>query len=228
MYQDDRLNQIQSQIESLTNIKRQLREREKSLRAREQMLTQPSQFQFNNIKSFKQALSANLAPDMWPCNVGGLNEVTWPFFFQCSVDFTDNPTISENTIQRTFFQVDQEAAFILMSVTRDQPLDAAGATATTLGAFQVEFVDRQSSRRFNDAPLPLQMLGDDSLPTVLPTGMLLMPNAFLDVLVSGLPPATAPQTLVGSGVINFSFFGYRVRVENAQNVLSTIFGSAGY
>jgi hypothetical protein len=221
MYQDDREYQIEAEINHLNNLKRQLRQREKSINARALYLSQPSQFQNNNVKNLKNELVAALAPHMLPGNVGALNEVAWPFYFQTIIDFDTDPTISSNTIQRASFQVDQEASFILMSVSVQFGVDANGSALST-APLAVEFIDRQSSRRFNSGPAPIQTFGSNSLPSVLPTGMLLMPNAFLDTEVRGIP--LVAQSFVGSGEMQFSFFGYRTRVENAEKVLSTIFG----
>lgn len=219
---DERLNQLHSEIDRLTDLKRQLRQREHSIRAREQSLSEPSQFQYNNIKQFRSELSGALAPHMMPSNIGALNEVAWPFFFQASVDFGTDPSISSSNIKSGFFQVDQEAAFLIMSISVMHLVNAANQTATRLAPLKVDFIDRQSSRRFNSNPVTVQTIGDNSNPLVFPTPMLVMPNAYFDIQVSGINET--PQAKTGSGLMQFSFFGYRTRIENAQKVLSTIFG----
>lgn len=221
-YQDDRDNNLDAEIEKLLNVRRMQRQREKSLIGRSQYLAQPSQFQLNNVKSLKGQLNENFAPYMNPVNVGAINEVAWPFWFQVDLDFGTDPDIASNVFQKGFFQVDQESAAILMSVIVGYGTDAAGASALQYAPMQVEFIDRQSSRRFNTGPLPVQQLGENSNPAILPVGMLLMPNAFLDVVASGIPDISQPTT--GSGILSFSFFCYRTRIENASKVLSTIFG----
>lgn len=221
-YKDDRLNQIEAEISKLTNLKRNLRQREQDIKAREKYMSDPSQFQFNSVKQLKSDLGSALAPHMMPVNVGALNEVAWPFYFQASVDFGVNPTFSSNNHMKGFFQVDQEAAFLLMSISVMYDVDSTNASACRKAPLQVDFIDRQSSRRFNSEPVPIQMIGDNSTPLILPTPMLIMPNAVLDLDVSGIN--TTPQAKTGSGLIQFSFFGYRTRIENANKVLSTIFG----
>lgn len=223
MYQDDRVNSIQAEINRLNNLKRVLRERERSLDARKMHLDQPGVFTVNNVKGLRKSLMGNLPGFMMPGNVGGINEVTWPFYFQANVDFGDDPTINDSTFARSFFQVDQEAAFLLMSIGRSHSTNAAGQSATFNAPLQVELIDRQSSRRFSDKPIPLQMFGYDSLPSVLPTPMYIQPNAFLDVVVNGIP--TTDQDFTGSGLFQLTFFGFRIRTEDAGKVLSTIFGS---
>lgn len=221
---DERLNQIQAEMQHLDNLKKQLRNREKSIKAREMVLANPSQFQYNAVKDLKQSLSDNLAPHMMPANVGALNEVAWPFFFQVNIDLGLNPNISDSLIRTNSFQIDQEACFLLMSISRSFGVDGSLDSATRRAPLSLDIIDRQSSRRFSSNPMPLQMIGTNSNPTILPTSMFVYPNAFLDFTIRGLPPATAPQAFVGSGLIQLSCFGYRTRIENAQKVLSTIFG----
>lgn len=221
-YKDERLNQIEAEISKLTNLKRNLRQREQDIKAREKYMSDPSQFQFNSVKQLKSDLGSALAPHMMPVNVGALNEVAWPFYFQAGVDFGTNPLISSSNHAKGFFQVDQEAAFLLMSISVMYDVDSANLSACRKAPLQVDFIDRQSSRRFNSEPVPIQMIGDNSTPLILPTPMLVMPNAFMDLDVSGINPIA--QAKVGSGSIQFSLFGYRTRIENANKVLSTIFG----
>ena len=224
-YQDERLYQIQAEINHLQNLKRQLRDREKSLKAREMYLNSPQTFPVNNVKNLKQTLGASLPSFMVPGNVGGINEVTWPFLFQANLDFGANPSLADNVFARSFYQVDQEAAFLIMGISRAHQTDAAGASATILAPIQIELIDRQSSRRFNSAPIPLQMIGQNSLPSIMPVPFYLQPNAAIDIVASGIPAAANPVDFSGSGEFQLSFFGYRIRTEDAGKVLSTIFGN---
>jgi len=222
-YQDDRQYQLDAEIQHLTNLKRQLRAREKDLQARAKYLPQPTQYAQNSIRDLKRQLQGSLSQGLMPSNIGGLNEVAIPFWFQANVDFGIDPDISYNNRIRSYFQVDQEMSFIMMSVAIAF-FDGAGmsGSACELAPLQVEFIDRQSTRRFMSEAIPLQTLGQNSNPTAFPTPMFMQPNAFLDVEVYGINQT--PQSFSGSGLINFSFFGYRVRTEDAGKILSTIFG----
>jgi|GEM_PF-1481552 len=228
---DDQVNQVHAEINRLNNLKRALRERERSIDSRRMYLNSNKTFgsanngsTTNNVRALRNSLFGNLPNNMIPGNVGGINEVTWPFYFQTLIDMGDDPTIVENTFARGFFQVDQEAAFLLTSIARSHSTNAAGASATINAPLQIELIDRQSSRRFSDKPFPLQMIGFDSCPSILPVPMYIQPNAFLDVVVNGIP--ATDQDFTGSGVFQLSFFGYRIRTEDAGKVLSTIFGSS--
>lgn len=227
---DPRLDQVNGEIQRLLNYRAQLRTYEKSLDARAQAIPQPSQFAYNNPKALRQNLGSFLPEYMMPSNVGGLNEVAWPFMFQMNFDLTAMlASVSVNSGVRGSFQIDQEACFILMSVSRAHDTDAANLSATLDAPLTVDIIDRQSSRRFETGPTPLQTLGFNSNHSVLPTGMLLLPNAFLDCVISGLPPASAPQnwSADGAATLQLSFFGYRCRIQDADKVLSTVFGYNG-
>lgn len=170
-------------------------------------------------RSLKDHLKSYLPAHMVPGNVGGFNKVTWPFWFQVNFDLGTNPTYSQSTRSTQSFQVTQEAAFLLMAISRKS---YSYSTAGELAPLQLEVRDRQSSRQFNDRPIPMQMFGNKSRPSILPTPMLIMPNAFIDITLSSW--LSGSQATVGDGKFQFSFFGYRVRVEDADKVLSTIFG----
>jgi hypothetical protein len=171
-----------------------------------------------DVAQLKSNLSQVIPAYMMPGNVGGYNKVTWPFWSQVNFDFGTNPTWSSSTRQTQSFQVTQEAALLLMSISRKS---YGYDTASELAPLQVEIRDRQSSRQFNDRPIPLQMIGKKSRPTVLPTPLLIMPNAFIDFTVSSW--ITGSQATVGTGKLQLSCYGYRIRVEDADKVLSSIF-----
>jgi len=201
--------------------RKEIRRLEKKMR-KEHKMTQ-AKFGVGAIEGdpsrLKKSLKDYLPPHMVPGNVGGYNKVTWPFWFQMQFDLGTNPTYSSATRSTSSFQVTNEAAFLLMSISRKS---YSYSTAGELAPLQIEIRDRQSSRQFNDKPIPMQMIGVKSRPSVLPTPMLIMPNAFIDVTLSSW--LTSSMATTGSGKFQFSFFGFRVRVEDADKVLGTIFG----
>ena len=172
-----------------------------------------------NMNPLRKHLEAFLPPYMIPGNVGDVNQVTWPFWEVIRFNFGTNPTYSNTTRQVQSWQVTQEAGFLLTSITRKS---YSYDTASDLAPLQVEIRDRQSSRQFNDRSVPLQMIGKRSRPTILPTPMLIMPNAFIDVTMTSWLSTSMATT--GDGRIDLTFHGYRIRVEDQQKVLSTIFG----
>lgn len=191
----------------------------KQIRRNERLLRKEyNQMEKNNLQD---TLKKVIPPYMMPGNVGSYNKVTWPFWYNVNFDFGTDPTWTSSTKSTQSFQVSQEAAFLLMAISRK---GYAYSTASELAPLQFEIRDRQSSRQLNDRAIPLQMIGKKSHPTVLPTAMLIMPNAFIDVNMSSWIPNGVSQASVGSGKLQLSFFGYRVRVEDADKVLSSVFG----
>ncbi len=169
--------------------------------------------------TLKQKLTSFLPPYMIPGNVGDISEVTWPHWDTVNFDFGIDPSWSPATTQTQSFQVTQEAGFILTAITRKS---VGYDHASELAPLQIKITDRQSSRQFNDRPIPLQMIGKRSKPTVLPTGMLIMPNGFIDVTATSW--ITASMAATGVGKFSLTLFGYRLRVSDANKVLGTIFG----
>lgn len=216
-YSDDTDNEFETQMNQLTQYKRDLRRREKELMARDKAFQNIEQYGLQNIGQFRKNLKSSLPAYMIPSNVGGLNEVSWPFWYKMEFDLGAVATFNSSIRQTQSFQVTQEAAFLLMSIVRTQGNPFVSNSAPV----QIDLIDRQSSRRFNSAPVPVQMIGIKSNPTILPTPMLIMPNAFFEGTISSIATAS---TYGFNWAMNFDFFGYRVRVEDADKVLSTIFG----
>ena len=167
----------------------------------------------------KQELARKLPVNLMPGNVGDLAKVAWPFWFQANFVFGVTPTWSAATNQTQSFQVTQEAAFLMMGLYRDS---FSYSTAGELAPLLLQIRDRQSSRLFMDKPMPWQTIGKKSRPSVFQTPMLVMPNAFIDVTLTSF--ATNQVAAAGSTKQQISFFGYRVRVEDADKVLSSVFG----
>jgi len=217
---ENEYKKLKTRLRELRRIERtfgSLKE-EKNNMANNPVIPSQQQYGFQSVQSLRDNLKNSLPSYMNPSNVGNINQVAWFFYEQVNFDFGTNPTLTPATRQTQSFQVSQEAALLLMSVSRTF---STYSTSAGLGPWLVEFRDRQSSRQFNDLPVPLQMIGTKSNPSILPTPMLLMPNAFFDVTMTTF--ATS-QATVGESKHQLSFFGYRVRIEDADQVLGTIFG----
>lgn len=167
----------------------------------------------------REKLAGFLPPYMVPGNVGHVSQVTWPFWEAVTFDFGTDPTYSSSTRQTQSFQVTQEAGLLVTQIARKSYVYS---NAGELAPLQIEIRDRQSSRQFNDRPIPLQMIGRRGRPTVLPTPLLFMPNAFIDVTMSSW--LTTSMATTGNGKIEMIIFGYRIRVGDENKVLSTVFG----
>lgn len=169
--------------------------------------------------ALRQQLASKLPSFLMPGNIGGYNKVVWPFWFNLTFDFGTDPTYGPNTSQVQEFKVSQDGAFLMQSITRNaHTYNSAGE----LSALQFQMVDRQSTRQLNSTPIALQAFGHKSRPAIMPMPYLLMPSAKFEVTLSSWLPAN--QATTGSGLHNLVFFGYRVRVEDFENVLSTVTG----
>jgi hypothetical protein len=215
-----RSQQLDMEIARQQQRKRSNRQREKVLRGRYAQMGMQPPVGYNQTAALRQQMSDSLPDYMMPGNIGQINQVTWTFYFNLTFDFGANPIWGPGLTQTQSFQVDQEACFLMMGITRSS---SAYNTAGELAPLQLEMKDRQSSRVFDNSPIPIQAYGTMSNLTVLPTPFLLMPNAFFDVTLTSMQTQTQ-GTISATSQQHFSFFGYRMRVQDAQAVLSTIFG----
>jgi hypothetical protein len=99
--------------------RKEIRRLEKKMRKEHNMKKQLSVGAIEgDPRDLKNHLKRYLPPHMMPGNVGGYNKVTWPFWYQVNFDLGTDPTYSSATRSTQSFQNTQEAAFLLMSVSR--------------------------------------------------------------------------------------------------------------
>jgi len=217
------LDQIASECEQLGNELKNIKASTRRIKARRQALMSQSQVAGGN--SLSHNLKKVLPQHLMPTNIGHINVAKWPFYYSVEFDLTttnDWPNLTSNTKVVSSFQVSQEAAFLFTGITRHaNDADQSGDD----GMFNLEFRDRQSSRFFNEEPIPLQMVGIKGYQTVLPTPFLVMPNAFFEVtlathIADGVSIASSGNA---EGKHTLTFWGYRMRIEDAQKVLSTAY-----
>lgn len=175
-------------------------------------------------QTLKQNLGNAFDPAMRPGNVGDINKVIWPFFFT-----TESIIIDINTTSRTGFTITQEAAFIWMSYTKTvysvaggtdftyvDPDDSTVAGTSRFLSFTIR--DSSSGRDYQNLPIDLDATGNPRWPTKLPRPLLFLPNQ--NVEISFVNSSTTPGDVFAPFI---TAFGYRIRIEDAQNILSTIF-----
>lgn len=214
------LNACLNRIEYLKNIRIKQRQYERSLKARENALYSMPVVGGSELTELEANLQKFVPASHMPGNIGPRDAVVWPFYEQINFDFGTDPVLSVNNRQEQFFEVTQEAAFMILGITRSS---FANDRAGGLGPYKITLRDAQSSRQLNDfRGIPFQALGTKSNPTILTTPYFLFPNARFIVEMSGFNTVEAQYD--GQGIHQISFFGYRMRVDNAQAVLSTIFG----
>lgn len=172
-----------------------------------------------SFMTLEQSLKQILPSYMMPTNIGDINQVSWPFHHTAEFDFGTDPTYGPNTRQTQSFQVSQEAAFIITKLSLKSFSDTDSGE---LAPLTLRIIDRQSTRQFNDVPVPIQMFGAKSYPTIFPTPMLIMPNAFMDFTMESW--LAVNQATLGSGKFQLMLEGYKIRLGDMTKVLSTIFG----
>jgi hypothetical protein len=171
-----------------------------------------------------QNLNTFLPPWLSPGNLGDLNRVIWPFWFTFTA-----PQLPPNKNSTGVITVTQEAAFVWMSFTKvvfkqdpitlavtaiDPDVSGAAGKATDL-TFSIK--DAQSTRLFTQLPVTLDTVGVPRFPTTLPSPLLFLPNSTVEVSYFNADP-------VNQYIPFITFFGYRVRIDEAQKILSTITG----
>jgi len=209
--------QNQDQIDKILEERRVIRAKERSFR-RSRLKKENN---VNIVNTLQEKLKAVLPKHLLPGNVGDLKEVTWPFYHKTTFDFGTNPTWLPTTRATQSFQVTQEAGLLLMAISR-KPWDSTGAGDRA--PLQISISDRQSSRQFNNSPIPIQSIGKKRWPTILPTSYFFVPNAFVDITMTSFIPTGETMTTVGNGKHEFSFFGYRIRAEDTASIMAAIYG----
>lgn len=161
-----------------------------------------------------------------PGNIGDINRVIWPFWFTFS---TQNISPGQSFVAS--FSVTQEAGFLMRYVTKQvYTVDPITQFMTYIDPFNfnedvnsanglvVGMKDAQSSREFYGRSLQdIDMWGSANFPTYFPSAVFLLPNQTMQLTLSN---NSATETYVPF----VSVVGYRVRVQDAQKILSTVSG----
>lgn len=171
------------------------------------------------MNELQKTLMKVLPSGLIPGNVGGYYDVAWPFTYTVEFNFGTDPTYGPNTKQNQSFQNTQEAAFIFTQISRKSNFQS---TSGELAPLQVTIRDRQSTRQFNDRPIPLQILPKKSPYFTFEVPLIIMPNAIIEFEMTSW--LAANQATVGESVHQIMLKGYRTRTEDIGKVLSTIYG----
>jgi hypothetical protein len=173
----------------------------------------------------KENLEVALTRDNMPHNVGDINKVLWPFWFTASA-----PKVAPSETRQSVVSITQEAAFVVMNIVKavfveqtPDENDFLAVDSQQVGGAKkangLKFIirDAQSSRQFNNIPMDMNMIGDAQRPTMLDKPVLFLPNSQIEFTYSNSHPTNVYAPFI-------ILFGYRVRVENAQMLLGTVFG----
>lgn len=179
-----------------------------------------------SAKGLSQKFDSGILSGIKPGNIGEINNVIWPFSFVFSSQDV-NP--GQSVINS--FSVTQEAGFIMRSMTKQVYLKdtitgfytyidpfAVSESVNSANGLSFTLKDAQSSREFNGrAAQDIDTLGNANFPTFYPSTVFLLPNQTMQILFTNNHPTNVYRPYV---VVS----GYRIRVADAQNILSTVTG----
>lgn len=177
-----------------------------------------------SASALKKDMNDSLPAALRPGNVGAINRVIWPFWFTFSA-----PELAPQTSSQGFFTVTQEAAFVWMSMTKAIYKKTVGPTQYTYidpndetangeaPGLKWTLRDAQSSRVFSNLPVEMDHFASPSYPFVLPTPILFLPNSTVEMTYQNDDASATYVPFI-------TMFGYRVRIEDAQNLLGTVIG----
>lgn len=195
-------------------------QKEKSLKERENRLKQLV-LKDTQPQNLKANIKAHLPNYLAPGNVGDINRVIWPFYFT-----TDKVEVQPNSNQRTSFVVTLEASFVWMYYTKTVFVkDAVSGeesyldpddTSSFASGLSFFMRDPQSQREFFNRPIRMEHVGNPRWPSTLPAPQMILPRSTIEVNFINETDDTIyiPQ---------ITFFGYRIRMEHQQELLSTVY-----
>jgi len=218
------IQKLRGQVSSMANM---VEAKERNLSNKESLLRQ-GQIPTDNPRDVEKNMMRNLGPMLAPGNLGDINKIIWPFYFT-----TESPgtPIAPNETFQTGFSVTQEAAFIMMSYTKvvynAGTLAAPAAVWTYADPNTNTLINRSpglvytlrdgsSARQLFNSAIELGHHGNPRFPTKWPRPIMFLPNQVIQIAFTN----TDPQNLY---VPFITGFGYRMRVEDAQNFLSLIY-----
>lgn len=194
---------------------------ERNMRMQQQLRQRQSR---NGSPDMYRNIKSNIPTSLMPGNVGDINRVLWPFWFTFSA-----PELVPNQTASASFSVTQEACFIAMAYSKVVFKKTAGPIYTAIDPAQedpavgdanglkFQFRDGSSSRVFSRTVVPLDAFGDPRFPAVFQTPIMFLPNATVECVYSNSDAAATYVPWI-------TMFGYRVRLENAEQILSLIEG----
>lgn len=223
---------FEQKMAELNQLKRQVNTAAQAVNSKAQQVqlleTQVRQNQTPNDSA--QQLDANmrgaLGPILTPGNIGDINSVIWPYYF--TTDVPDTPLGADETFL-TGFSVTQEAAFIMMSYTKSVYLvdgEEPNQTYTYLNPDMQQpsapglvftLRDGSSSRQFYNTPMNMDHYANPRFPTKLPRPVMFLPNQVVQIAFTNRHESNLYIPMITA-------FGYRIRIDQAQNLLSLVHG----
>jgi hypothetical protein len=172
-----------------------------------------------NIATLEAQLGSKL-PDITSAGIKDINQVIWPFIFSTGFVKTGGGLkFTEKNITIT-----AEAGFVAVKLIKQvfekvgsgdfRLIDPNDYKALQIEELKVSISDPQSGRNFFRNPMPIQSIGDSKFPTKLEGRPMILPNSAMKI------------EFYNDGTkeyySNISVVGYRIRIENAQDLLSLV------
>lgn len=211
----------QQLVQAHADLKKMLRsEQSKLLQKKEYLSNKLTNARFH--KAQQKDISIKDSRVLFAGNVNDINNIFWPFFFQSPMI-----EIGPNTNEIANITITQEAAFSLVSMQKvvfwddggtikyldPRNYDNNGLDGNAEG-LKFSIVNSQSSRSWFEAPISIDYIGDGRDPYMLPSPVLSLPNSNTEIQFFNSSSITY--------YVGFLFMGYRLRIEDAQNMLSTV------
>jgi hypothetical protein len=214
----NKINLNNASIEELLKIKRGMEIKQAQLAAAVETRSKQLQAPAGAVKYMRNLASGDALT---------INNVIWPFFFNVATD-----VLAAGGGQQTVsFEVTQEAAFVFTEMIKVvyavdfddptptveyiNPRDISGNGDAN--GLRVAFVDGSSSRAFMDNYVPLDIMGAPFQPFIPDRPLMFMPLQQLQVEVVNQNP--------NRDFVAFMIFkGYRIRLENQQDLINLVTG----
>lgn len=172
-----------------------------------------------NLEQLEFSLK-NKTPDVVSSGIRDVNKVIWPFTF--STGFLE--TSSSITFAEKNITITQEAAFVVTQMIK-QVFKKIGPNnyewvdprdiSQRVEDLYFTLSDPQSGRNFHREPMLVEHIGDSLFPTKMLSRPLILPNSSLNVKLYN-------QSASLNYFTNISLIGYRVRIEDAQELLGLV------
>jgi hypothetical protein len=155
-------------------------------------------------------------------NVNDINSIIWPFFFP-----SEMTEIAPDKNEVINIKVTQEAPFTLTEIIKVVFFDNEGTWKYLdpksyddniqnglAQGLKFTIVDAQSGRSWFDKPVSLDHIGDGKDPYELPSPVMVLPNSTLEIQLF--------NQSVNTYKVGIILKGYRIRVQDAANMLSLV------
>lgn len=189
----------------------------------------------NSGRELQSKFATGILDGIQPGNIGDINRVIWPFAFQFQSQNGAVADILPGQSQLLSFTVTQEAGFLMRQISHSTFRLVGGEysyidpfyfdeSANSPNGLTFTLQDAVSSRLYTGSlngrsVQEISDLGNANFPTIYPSTVFLLPNQ------------TMLMNLTNSGDETFRSFitvwGYRIRVEDDQKILSTVSVDAG-